>query len=317
LISDIDGILNYWIFVVSDRWKYNLKAEDIFRIETDKGFWGLGRNAPHRAKVRKGDRVIFAAGSRLFLGSAELASDPLPFSPEVKETMAQNDVLREADYRVALSDVWIFPTPLPVEKFVKDLSFIQRKDNYRFAFRGGIRKLVPEEYDLIVSNEESDDFYFWERAHRDSQKQKTLKQISLGFDYFAKRLEIAGFPNATAHVFPFDTQSASLTFGEISSPQELTSPLRFFSITMQFDDVTSQGEILGAVFQFATWLGSEKRVFDQSIYPENIFPYAYVIHRQLPTNISANQISLFLEIIYLHELKSKFEYLPSIEGATV
>ena len=72
LLGKIKSVSNYWIFVVTDQPKF--LAEDIYRTRMNDKFWGLNKRTPYRKALKKGDKVIFSQGAKMFLGTAILDS---------------------------------------------------------------------------------------------------------------------------------------------------------------------------------------------------------------------------------------------------
>lgn len=148
-------MVNHWIFVVKDH-----KLEDsivsaltVVKNRVEHKFWMLNKNTPGIKKLDVGDRVVFYATGiegRGFCGRAELSSKPHPLTPSQRlYLLGKPSIL--FDMAVDFSHAEYWQKIKPVEDFVNELSFLRGREGYKKVFRGSIKAITPEDYEIIVS----------------------------------------------------------------------------------------------------------------------------------------------------------------------
>ena len=141
----------YWNFVVTDHEKLQLSSLDVLTIRMADKVWGLNKNTPNNNKIKKGDKVIFSDGAK-FMGSAILDSDFYKLTKEESEEMSHDKFATQ--YGVKLKNIEIWKIPKPVDKFVKALSFIHKKEQYKY-FQVGIRSVTKEDFETLTGSSDT------------------------------------------------------------------------------------------------------------------------------------------------------------------
>lgn len=151
----MNSMPNYWIFVVVDHKVGNrfLWAERVLERRLRKRFWALNPKTSHFGDLQEGDKALFYAQGRYprgFAGSATLASKPHPLKPEQMEEL-RGEPSQFFTHAVELSQDERFIHPKTIRELGDRISFkgvMVRKEPY---FRGSIKKLSREQYDMIIS----------------------------------------------------------------------------------------------------------------------------------------------------------------------
>ena len=142
--------IQHWIFVVTDHPKAGLTAEQIFVTRMTDEFWGLGERTPNRKRLKRGDKVVFSHGAKLFLGTATLDSDSYEPKEEERDRLGHENEFYASRHGVKLAEIKIWDPPKQVNQFVENLDFIKRKDRPGGHFQGGVRAISKKDYELIV-----------------------------------------------------------------------------------------------------------------------------------------------------------------------
>jgi len=152
-------VMNYWIFIVTTH-KVDgeiLSSDGIFRQRMADKFWGLGEDTKNRSSLRKGDRAVFYVGtpSKLFAGSAVLASDSWELSEEERERVSHGKNFYRAEYGVQLESVETWDRPRSAESLVPYLKFIEKKEFWGTYLQGGVRAVSEEDFRTIILGPET------------------------------------------------------------------------------------------------------------------------------------------------------------------
>jgi len=148
---------NHYIFVAKDH-RCGDEVVDAFTIFEDrvkKRVWGLSRFAAHRRKISKGDRVVFYVSSRsrnmlsLLVGCGVIDSQPYLVSDVERRLCIAFP--EKYTHVVDLSDVEIWPKPLPFRSVCSSLSFVRNKESPYVYLQGGIVRICEEDY-LTICN---------------------------------------------------------------------------------------------------------------------------------------------------------------------
>jgi hypothetical protein len=148
LLHKLKSIPNYWIFIVANQ--KNLPAESIYRTRMNDKFWGFNERTPYRKALRKGDKVIFSQGAKMFLGTATLGSSAFELDDAQKNLLLHDDDIFRADYGVFLNDIANWEIPKDVAPYVDSLSFVSNSEQYPVYFQGGVKKISAQDYALII-----------------------------------------------------------------------------------------------------------------------------------------------------------------------
>lgn len=147
--------MNYHICIITDHAKENgekTEGSEIFRFLMSKKVWGLHPNTASRAKLQKGDILVFYLGGKkqVFLGSAIVASPAyLDKSGESGEWF-----LNSGTYRVDLKESEIWKRPKPIRPLLKKLSFIKSVIHWGPYLQGGVRKIDKSDFETIIKSED-------------------------------------------------------------------------------------------------------------------------------------------------------------------
>jgi MoxR-like ATPase len=142
---------NHWLFIIADRPKENLTAQQILETRMNDKFWGLNRGTPLRTLLRKDDKVIFSHGAKKFLSTAILDSDSFELKEEEKNLYSHGQDLFRTEFGVKLKDIDIWDTEKSVERYLDVLSFVTKKEKYGVYFQGGIKRISKEDYNKITN----------------------------------------------------------------------------------------------------------------------------------------------------------------------
>lgn len=144
--------MSYFICIIADHSQDSgekVKGRDIYLRLMSKKVWGLHPTVVLRAKLKKGDSLLFYLGkSYEFLGSAKVAKEPYKVDPdESKDLFIKSDTLK-----IDLSNVEIWDKQKPIKPLLGELSFIKNSINWGAYLQGGIRKIVESDYKLIINS---------------------------------------------------------------------------------------------------------------------------------------------------------------------
>lgn len=146
---------NYWIFIVKDH-KFNdsiVSALTVVKNRVEHKFWTLNKKAPYIKRLSVGDKVVFYATGiegRGFCGRGELATRPHPLTPDQRfYLIGKPSMLFDLAVEFSYAECW--SKIKPIEEFVGKLSFLKGRDDYTRCFRGSIKAISPEDYEIIVS----------------------------------------------------------------------------------------------------------------------------------------------------------------------
>ncbi|MDJ0270040.1 MAG: EVE domain-containing protein [Aigarchaeota archaeon] len=144
-----------WLFIVKDHIHGGIRipAWDILRNSVEHRFWSLNSRARNIKRLQPGDNVIFCVSSsegRLFAGHARIASKAHPITPAQKFNIVGKPS-ENFDYSIELEDAEIWQKSLPAEELLEQLSFIKNKQRWPSAFRGSIRELNDDDYNMIIN----------------------------------------------------------------------------------------------------------------------------------------------------------------------
>ena len=148
------GMTSYWILIVKDH-QYQgrrIPALEVLRNRVENRFWSLSKRAPNIKRIREGDKVVFYVASsevKGFAGTGVVASNPHPMTPEQK-FHAFGTPSEAFDYSIELENPVLWPEVKEVEPLIGKLSFIKSKRRWGSAFRGGIKRITEEDYNIIV-----------------------------------------------------------------------------------------------------------------------------------------------------------------------
>jgi MoxR-like ATPase len=151
LTSSLKPTANYWIFIVADRPEFKLEAANILQTRMNDRFWGLNKGTPFRGQLKKGDKIIFSHGAKLFIGRATLDSDSFELSTQQKDAYSHGQEFYTTEYGVALTDMESWTEGRPIENYLESLSFVKKKEQYPVYFQGGIKRVSKDEYEAIVA----------------------------------------------------------------------------------------------------------------------------------------------------------------------
>jgi predicted RNA-binding protein len=148
----------YWLFVVTSHKSggEEFSGEDILQTRFKDHFWGLGERTPNRKRLKKGDEVVFYMGlpRKEFVASTALASDSFALSSNQIKQYAHNTELYASKYGVLLDYPSIWSNPVPAERLVPQLEFIENKEYWYSYFQGGVRELCSHDYRVIIQGRE-------------------------------------------------------------------------------------------------------------------------------------------------------------------
>ena len=116
-------------------------------------FWGLNEHTAHRKHLKKGDKVIFSQGAKMFLGTATLDSSAFELDDQQKNKLSHDKDFFRTDYGVLLKDIINWQIPKQVEPYADSLSFVSNLAQYPVYFQGGVKKISAQDYDLIVGTD--------------------------------------------------------------------------------------------------------------------------------------------------------------------
>ena len=140
--------MNYWIFVSArdPKNKSCPPAREIYERRMKEAFWGLGERTAYRKQIRQGDQIVYyLAGNseRVFVGTAQLASDYFKTSEEERSKHSHGSKCYEANYGVRLRydsiKTWSSSRP------ISDLS-----PKLKVFLRGGIVPISEQDYSRIT-----------------------------------------------------------------------------------------------------------------------------------------------------------------------
>lgn len=146
--------MNYWVFIVTQQ-KDNgriVQGRQILETRLADAFWGLGERTPNRKKLAAGDRIVFYEGNptKSFMASATLDSGAFNLTFEEQQRYSHGRELYIAEYGVRLANIDLYETPIPAERLVDSLAFIENKEYWYSYFQGGIREIFDRDYISIT-----------------------------------------------------------------------------------------------------------------------------------------------------------------------
>jgi hypothetical protein len=145
-----------WVFVATTH-RIGGKVyspQDILNLRGADRFWGLGENTPNRKLLKQGDQVVFYLGIPIksFTATAVLASDAFELDPSQKKKYSHDLDYFTVNYGVLLDDVEHWENPVPVDRVVAALNFIENQENWGAYFQGGIRPIPPGDFRTIAES---------------------------------------------------------------------------------------------------------------------------------------------------------------------
>ncbi|MEM4312182.1 MAG: hypothetical protein QXX95_07325 [Nitrososphaerales archaeon] len=150
-----------------------------------------------------------------------------------------------------------------------------------------------------------DDFLYWIGASANPQILDLIKRIEGVLNEFVGLLQSKGIPYVESHVFPFDTRSASITFGGYGRERE-----RYFSISLEDLNISESSVQVGSV-RVVTWVGSpEHRVFRDEPFGRMEGSYGDIVYQQL--SVGPEELLSLLRSIYNENIRESYNYLPQI-----
>ena len=128
----------------------DISADAIYRELMSKNVWGLHPRTAQRAKVVKGDNLVFyvAGVEQHFVGTA-VASSSTYFDEKNKELFYD-----ESTMQMDIEQINIFDTPKPIKPLLNKLSFIKNPQHWGPYLMGGVRKLNNTDFQTIVTSED-------------------------------------------------------------------------------------------------------------------------------------------------------------------
>lgn len=144
--------MSYFICIVTDHSEDSgkkIKGRDIYFSLMSKKAWGLHPTVALRAKLKKGDSLLFYLGKNYeFLGTAEVVQEP--YKNDAVES--KNWYINQDTLRIDLTNVEIWDKPKPIKPLLGELSFIKNTINWGAYLQGGIRKVVENDYKCIINS---------------------------------------------------------------------------------------------------------------------------------------------------------------------
>jgi hypothetical protein len=140
---------SFYICIVADHTNPDggkVKGRDIYLSLMSKNAWGLHPTVASRAKLKKGDGVVFYLGGNYeFLGTAEVASEPY----QDKTGKSKDWYLNTDTYRVDLENIDVWSRPKPIKPLLGLLSFVKNAVVWGAYLQGGIRKITDADFKCI------------------------------------------------------------------------------------------------------------------------------------------------------------------------
>ena len=142
--------MGHWIFTIQGYTDFCLwSTREGLKRRVEEKIWPIGERTQNRKRIRRGDRLVFylcGEGEHKFVGTAVLDSDVI----EIGSSYNSN-TLGLARYFVRLKQIRLWKTEVPINCVLTKLAAIPNAKHYGIYLQGGIRKLKPEDYELLVS----------------------------------------------------------------------------------------------------------------------------------------------------------------------
>lgn len=151
---------SYYIFVAADSDRHRLNMPSAFELASyrlSRKEWGLRSGTSNRTNIKVGDMVlVYISGrrqnSQTFIAQAEILGGPIPNRGSKTDSPIESASIF-SEYKVSLTKIKIFKTPLKIHKLIRKLSFIkpERVLMWRIYFQGGTIRIPEKDFLYLVS----------------------------------------------------------------------------------------------------------------------------------------------------------------------
>jgi hypothetical protein len=148
-------MMYYWVFVVKDHYMDGdlVSALDIAKERVGGRFWLISkRYASMKALSEGGSAVFYATGrdGRFFVGDGTFSTSPRPLDIEMS-MHAKGHPSEKMTHYIRFDTARLWQNPVKVEDLVEKLSFISRKEKWYVYFRGSLRRIPEQDYNIIMT----------------------------------------------------------------------------------------------------------------------------------------------------------------------
>lgn len=133
----------------------DLTVRKILRARLESQSWPLNRETPHQEALSDDDRVLFygtgtGPDGQRFLASARIAGPAQSISRGTSHSKEWRGKAYSASAQVPIQDPTLFSDPVKIRPLLSDLEFIGNEKYWGVHLMGGVRRIPPGDYKLVV-----------------------------------------------------------------------------------------------------------------------------------------------------------------------
>ncbi|MEM4280747.1 MAG: EVE domain-containing protein [Candidatus Caldarchaeum sp.] len=147
--------MHCWVLVVKDHVIGDevIPARQVAEVRVRERFWLVSKRVAAMKALKQGGLAVFYATGhegRMFLGDGSFSEEPKPLTDELRFHV-RGFPSEKLTHFIRLDHARLWDRPVPTEEVVERLSFIRKKDKWQFYFRGSLRKIPEEDFNLLKS----------------------------------------------------------------------------------------------------------------------------------------------------------------------
>ena len=131
-----------------------ISSTEVIKERLKRGYWPLNEGSNHRKRFKRGDMVLFYTTRPLktFIAVASIHSQCITLSIRQRDKLeAEFDHLLGTPYIVEIGNPVFLLSPVPINSVIEELDFISNKTYWWVYFQGGITKIEPQDFELILN----------------------------------------------------------------------------------------------------------------------------------------------------------------------
>ncbi|MEM2237225.1 MAG: EVE domain-containing protein [Candidatus Caldarchaeum sp.] len=143
------------VLVVKDHFvgKEVIPAREVAEVRVGKKFWLVSKRVAAMKTLKEGGVAVFYATGRegrMFLGEGSFSEEPKPLTDELRFHV-RGLPSEKLTHFIKLDHARLWDRTVPAEEVVEKLSFIRKRDKWQSYFRGSLRQIPEEDFNLLKS----------------------------------------------------------------------------------------------------------------------------------------------------------------------